>query len=72
VAGVPAGAGVSGGKRAVLVGLDKEVARRVDLGDAKPRVIIWRRRIFCGPYYGQWPGEDLPYFEFEPLILRDE
>ena len=57
---------------AVLIALDrKSVVCRTTLPDPAPRIVIWRRRVFSGPYRGHWPGDALPYFEFEPFILRE-
>jgi hypothetical protein len=59
-------------RQVILIALDrKTVLVTVTLPEPHPRVVIWRRRVFVGPYRGQWPGDDLPYFEFEPFILRE-
>jgi hypothetical protein len=59
-------------REAVLIALDrKSVVLTTTLPDPEPRVIIWRRRVFTGPYRGHWPGEALPYFEVTPHIIRE-
>jgi hypothetical protein len=58
-------------RQVILVRDRKTVLATVMLPEPHPHVVIWRRRVFAGPYHGQWPGDDLPYFEFEPFILRD-
>jgi hypothetical protein len=59
-------------RQAILIALDRStVVLTLALPEPEPRVIIWRRRVFVGPYRGQWPGSELPYFEFEPHIIRE-
>jgi hypothetical protein len=56
-------------RQAVLIALDrKSVVLTTTLPDSEPHVIVWRRRVFVGLYRGQWPTEELPYFEVEPFI----